>query len=74
MICRYSSDQMHAYARAHAEQETAALRKRLSQFLAKECRRYIDDYPSLRHECEDKIARGERCKDCPINAAMDKPA
>lgn len=36
-----------------------------------ECRRYMDDYPGVRAECERNIAAGKRCPDCP---GFNKPA
>lgn len=30
-----------------------------------ECRRYIDDFPGARAECEAAISAGLRCYDCP---------
>jgi len=36
-----------------------------------ECRRYMDDYPGVRAECERKIAAGTFCYDCPKNPQSD---
>lgn len=30
------------------------------------CRRYIDDNPGARADCEYMIAQGKRCSDCPV--------
>lgn len=36
----------------------------------RECRRFMDDYPGARAECEARIAKGFRCADCPDDVGV----
>ena len=38
-----------------------------------ECRRYMDDAPGVRAECEYQIAKGNRCFDCPKQEQQAEP-
>jgi len=48
----------------------AAWNRRAGPF-AEECRRYMDDYPGARAECEDNIKQGRRCRDCPSSIKQE---
>ena len=39
-----------------------------------QCRRYMDDFPGARADCEYQIAKGKRCSDCPKQEQQAEPA
>ena len=38
-----------------------------------QCRRYMDDFPGARADCEYQIAKGKRCSDCPKQEQQAEP-